>query len=301
MAELVTVVMPTLNYAPFIARAIESALTQRYAPVECIVVDNGSTDATLDILARYRGRVRVLNQPTPGPSAARNLGLQSASGQYIAFLDADDRWHPDKLRRQVALLESIPQVGAVGCGVEYVSADGKLVDVRDFPESSIPTGDLAAQLRGVAVRAFGIGGSASGAVVRRDVLDAVGPWDESLPSAEDWDLWMRIAARHEIRNVSQRLVQITRHAAGTWRDPAMRESNQWRACNAALARWPDVLAPVANRMRALLLSDVGGEYAAIGEHRQALEKYLASLRHWPYDGSRWRAVVRLVVKRLTRR
>jgi hypothetical protein len=298
MAPLVSVVIPTLNYGRYLGRAIESVLAQRYTPLECIVVDNGSTDDTPQVLARYRSDVTALHQAVPGPSAARNAGIRVARGAHIAFLDADDCWKADKLTRQVEFLAADPTRGAVGCGVDFVSPDGAPIGSRDFAVSTEPVGDLANQLRQVAIRRFWIGGSASGAVVRRDVLDDVGLWDEELPSAEDWDLWMRVAAKYTIGNVAERLVAITLHEGGTWRDPARRERNQWRACELATARWPRELASVANRMRALLLADVGGEYAVQGDTESALRKYLASLRHWPYDAARWRAAASLLAKRL---
>ena len=301
MAPLVSVVVPTRNYGAFIGRAVESITAQTYRPIECFVVDNGSTDNTFDVLAGFGAAVTVLRQPTPGPSPARNLGIRSSTGRYVAFLDADDWWHPEKLSRQIEFLESRADVGAVGCGIEFGDGEGRLQGSRDSPERASDSDDLIDQLRQIAVRRFWIGGSASGAVVRRDVFAEVGLWDETLPSAEDWDLWMRIAARYAIRNIPGRLVRITLHSAGTWRDPARREANQWRACDAALHRWPDALRPVANEMRALLLADVGGEYAAVGEHRQALRKYVASLRYWPYAPARWRAVASLAAKLVTGR
>ncbi len=295
---LVSVVIPSYNYGQFLRRAVDSVAAQTYAPVEVIVVDNGSTDATNEVLAGYGSAVTVLRQPIRGPSATRNMGIRAAKGRYIAFLDADDRWRPDKLSRQMELFERDPTLGAVGCGVVFVSGSGAPIGHRDFAERASDPLDLVLQLRRVAVRDFWIGGSASGALIRREVFEAVGLWDETLPSAEDWDLWMRVAAKFAIRNVPDRLVEVALHGTGTWRDPGPREGNQWRALDAALARWPEALSGVSNRMRALVLADVGGECIDAGDPKTALRKYLASLRQWPFDASRWGTAGRLAVKRL---
>jgi glycosyltransferase involved in cell wall biosynthesis len=294
---LVSVVIPTLNYGTFLGRALASVAAQTYAPIEVIVVDNGSTDTTNEVLAAHARAITVLRQPIRGPSAARNMGIRAARGRYIALLDADDRWRPEKLTRQVALLERNPGLAAVGCGVQFITADGAPLGHRDVPARASEPIDLAVQLRRLAVRDFGIGGSASGAVIRRDAFDVVGWWDETLLSAEDWDMWMRLAATFPIGNVTERLVEIALHTNGSWRDPATRERNQWRALNAALARWPDALGQITNRLRAQILADVGGEYVAMGNPRLALRRYLQALWHWPLGVGRWRAVASLALSR----
>jgi glycosyltransferase involved in cell wall biosynthesis len=298
MRSLVSVVIPTFNYGQFLGGAIDSVLAQTYSEIECIVVDDGSTDQTPGVLAAYGSAVRMLRQATQGPSAARNTGIRAARGRYIAFLDADDRWTKEKLTRQVAVLDADAETAAVGCRATFVTATGDIIGHRDFAERASAPIDLTTQLKRVAVRDFWVGGSASGAVIRREVFDAVGLWDEALPSAEDWDLWMRIAARYGIYNVPERLVTITLHGTGTWRNPGKREGNQWKACDAALQRWPDALESVRRRMHALILADVGGEYVDAGDTRLALSRYFSSLRQWPWDGSRWRAVASLTLKRL---
>jgi glycosyltransferase involved in cell wall biosynthesis len=182
---LVSVVIPSYNYGHFIADAVEGALAQDYAPVEVIVIDDGSTDGTHDRLAPYASRIRYVYQRNRGLSAARNTGVRLANGEWIALLDADDVWHRNKLRIQLTTPSSLDGVGLIGSpsvrselSVEPLPSNPAVRDlsVRDFLLAS-PTGP-------------------SGTLVRRECFDAVGLFDETLTSIEDRDMWLRVAARY---------------------------------------------------------------------------------------------------------
>jgi glycosyltransferase involved in cell wall biosynthesis len=296
--RLVSAIIPTYNYARFVGRAVSSVLAQSYADLECVVVDDGSTDDTEQVIAAFGPAVRLVRQPNQGLSAARNTGIRAARGRYIAFLDADDAWHAEKVSRQVALLDSHPDTALVGCGVRNMSADGETLGERVFDTQDSGPVDLAAQLRRIAVRDFWVGGSGSGALMRREVFDEVGLFDTSLKAAEDWDMWLRVAARYPVRNVQTALVSICLHGTGTFRDAEKFETNQWKVCTMALERWPDVLTPVARQMQALILADAAGEYIQAGNTRMALRRYAASVRRWPMSRVRWRAVASLAIRRL---
>lgn len=112
MTDLVSVIIPTFNYARFLPHAIDSVLAQTYQRKECIVVDDGSTDSTPEVLWHYETRIKVVTQPNRGLSAARNAGMAAARGDYLSFLDADDWSEPDKLAVQVAYLDEHPEVAA---------------------------------------------------------------------------------------------------------------------------------------------------------------------------------------------
>ncbi len=112
---LVSAIIPTYNRARTIERAVNSVLGQSWQPMEVIVVDDGSTDQTTDILARYGDRIRLIRQKNQGPSAARNAGIMAARGEIISFLDSDDSWLPDKVERQVKLLQATESQGVVCC------------------------------------------------------------------------------------------------------------------------------------------------------------------------------------------
>jgi glycosyltransferase involved in cell wall biosynthesis len=111
----VSAIIPTYNRARTIERAVNSVLGQSWQPIEVIIVDDGSTDQTADILARYGDRIRLIHQKNEGPSAARNTGIKAAQGEIITFLDSDDSWLPDKVERQVQLLQATESQGVACC------------------------------------------------------------------------------------------------------------------------------------------------------------------------------------------
>jgi glycosyltransferase involved in cell wall biosynthesis len=182
-ASLVSVVIPSYNGARLLGDAIDSVLAQTHPAVETIVVDDGSTDETPAVAARYAGRIHYLRQENRGVCAARNVGLAAAAGVYVDFLDHDDRFAPEKLARQVAVLDARPEVGLVYTGWRFIDADG-----APFPPVAWPRreGDVLADL---VVANFVFLGAV---MVRRSLLTATGGFDERLRGAEDWEMWLRL-------------------------------------------------------------------------------------------------------------
>src|SRR5262245_37852496 len=126
----VSVIIPTYNSGPLVVEAVESVLRQTQPATEIIVVDDGSTDDTQERLAAYRDRIRCVRQSNARVAAARNTGLALASGEIVAFLDADDAWHPHKLERQLAVLREHPQIGLLA------------TDLTDWPGTFAPAVNL---------------------------------------------------------------------------------------------------------------------------------------------------------------
>jgi glycosyltransferase involved in cell wall biosynthesis len=186
---LVSVVIPTFNYGRFVGEAVESALAQTYPDLEVIVVDDGSTDDTERSLKRFGSRIRYVYQNNRGLSAARNTGVRLANGDWIALLDADDVWHPQKTEVQLAAGQSIADVGLIG------SLPADVLPQALDPEPSICL---------LSVRDFLLSSrmGPSGALIRRTCFDTVGLFDESLKSIEDRDMWLRIAARFPAAEIS---------------------------------------------------------------------------------------------------
>jgi glycosyltransferase involved in cell wall biosynthesis len=290
MSARVSAIIATYNYGRFLPRAIDSVLAQTYPHIECVVTDDGSTDETQDVLKRYAGRVRVLQQPHGGVSAARNTAIDASRGDYVAFLDGDDWWHPTKIEKQVALLEQRPELGCVGCGLEHVTPDGHVDRIAGRPNH-----DTQMQtLRNIAVRRFWIQGSCSGAVIRRSLLERIGPFDQTLAAAEDWDMWLRVASVANVDNLPEVLVSIDRHGTGVFRDGRLVEDSQWRVYRYAAARWPHVLTAADQRqMRAMILGDRARESR---QYADALAYCLRSLKEWPFNRRRLREAVVLGVR-----
>ena len=197
----VSVVIPTFNRAHLIEQALDSVLNQTFRDVEVIVVDDGSTDDTDAVLDRYAGRLRVLHQDNQGPSAARNHGMATARGTYIALQDSDDLWVPDKLADQVRFLDAHPEVGFVFGDLRRFGAEGT---VYESLFSRLPR--FARLPRTAACPGWFVVGDdfytylleetpifGQTAVFRRAVLDQAGGFDESICLSEDWDLWLRMA------------------------------------------------------------------------------------------------------------
>jgi GT2 family glycosyltransferase len=164
--------------------AVESALAQTYPEVETIVVDDGSTDATAELVARYSGRIIYLRQANQGVAAARNAGIQAASGDYLTCLDDDDLILPTKIERQVELLACQPEIGLVHCRFYRADESGHYLDKVGL----LPEGEVLGRL----VRSNFVWASAP--LVPRHCFDQVGLFDEKMPSiTADWDMWLRIA------------------------------------------------------------------------------------------------------------
>jgi glycosyltransferase involved in cell wall biosynthesis len=193
---LVSVIIPTYNYAGFIGEAIESVRAQTYTHWECLVVDDGSTDNTAEIIAAYIGRdprIQYLRQQNQYQAAARNRGLRQSKGQYVQFLDADDKIEPHKFERHVTYLEQHLDVDIVYSGVRFFDALDAQMFVTEsdaplkVPKVSGEGRDVLPNLVHANIMAV------NSPLVRRSLVEAVGSFDEELSPAEDWDYWLRCA------------------------------------------------------------------------------------------------------------
>lgn len=201
---MASVVLPTRDRARLLPRAIESVLAQTLPDWELIVVDDGSADETPDRVARYAhrdGRVRLVRrEETEGAAAARNRGIARARGRYVALLDDDDEWLPGKLERQCALLDGRPaEVGLAYCPYVYVGPDAR----RRLHGTVDASGRDARRLL---LRGNFVGNST--VLVRREALEEVGGFDETLPRLQDYDLWLRLSSRVGFAFVPVPLVRV---------------------------------------------------------------------------------------------
>ncbi len=205
-ASLISVVMPCFNAAGHIAASLESALAQSYRNLELVVVDDGSTDDTLAELERFHSldrRVTVATQPNSGPGAARNHGLRVARGDYIAFLDADDAWHPQCLEKLAAALDRNPDAGLAYCGWQNVGLSGGRGDPYIPPDYE--------QENKLEVVFSSCPWPIHAALTRRDAVTAVGGFDEQWTSCMDFELWLKIAVQNRIVLVPEVLAFYHHH------------------------------------------------------------------------------------------
>ena len=207
----VSVVIPAYNCQRFITTAINSVLAQSYADYELIVVDDGSTDNTSQIVSGFRGRVKLIKQKNGGPAAARNTGVAHSRGEYVAFLDQDDAWLPDKLKAQVELMDGNERLGLV------------FTDTYEIPDRGFDASAYGAARsfisrpphRGMALEYLFLKNfiSTSSVMVRKGILEKIGPFNASLVPVEDYDRWLRIAALYEIDFLDRPLVRHRDHPA----------------------------------------------------------------------------------------
>ena len=193
----VSVIVPTYNRASLLKEALDSVLAQSYRNFELIVVDDGSTDHTRRLLASYGDRITVLFQPNAGVGAARNLGIQAASGDLIALLDSDDYWLPEKLAAQVAFFKATPQ--SLICQTEEIWIRN---GVRVNPKRRHRK--LSGMIFQASLPLCLI--SPSAVMMRKSLLDEVGLFDEDMPACEDYDLWLRITWKYPVHLISVPLV-----------------------------------------------------------------------------------------------
>jgi glycosyltransferase involved in cell wall biosynthesis len=192
----VSVIIPTYNRAATIAEAVESALYQTHREIEVIVVDDGSTDSTLEILRGFGDRIQVVCQENAGPSAARNRGVSASTGEIIAFLDSDDIWLPDKIRQQVELMEQGGErMVCCVCNAESKDLDGRpegtSFELAGF-RPGIPRGEW---LNPGEVLATGFLLFNQVVAIRRAAFDNVGGFKRSLRLLEDYDLAIRLSSQ----------------------------------------------------------------------------------------------------------
>jgi glycosyltransferase involved in cell wall biosynthesis len=193
-------VIPAYNHGRYLGQAIESVFAQTFRDLDVTVVDDGSTDDTEAVVAKFGSAVRYVRQENLGLGAARNTGVALTKGPWLAFLDADDWWKPRKLERQVMAVEQTPHIGVAYTGAELVDAQGK--SLGPFPRSG-PHGRVLARLWENNFICSG-----SNALVRRASLGRVGGFDEAraMMGVADWDLWIRMAAYDEFAYVDEPLV-----------------------------------------------------------------------------------------------
>lgn len=229
---LVSVVLPTYNRARLLPRSIGSVLAQGYPNLELIVADDCSTDDTEAVVRSFADpRVRYLRCPrNGGPGYARNRGIEVARGDFIAFQDSDDEWLTDKLDRQVALLQkSPPEVGMV-CGAYVVWLGDDRLDNHPL-SASAERGDFEPDLL------YGFRYTPPTWLLRRECLLTTGPFDESLPNREDWDLMFRVMPRWRLRGVHEPVIVQYRTADSVDKNFKARVSSYTTLLERYEARW----------------------------------------------------------------
>lgn len=276
-APRVSVVIPTYNSGAIAVEAVESVLAQTYQDLEIVVVDDGSTDNTEQAIRQFGDRVRYLKQENQGVSAARNTGIKHSRGEYIAFLDSDDLWAPDKLAEEVPWLDADPTLGLVYCDWAVVSGADVLHAsyLENLPASSGYVFDGLVQSGFILT---------SGVVVRRTCLEDVGDFDKALAIAQDYDLWLRISYRWKVQLVTKRLFtkrNLDGSLSSNLAKTAQERITLFQKILRKLPSMPPRSRRLVHRQMALNYWDVGYERFDGLFLRDARRNFFSSLLHEP--------------------
>ncbi len=204
---LVSVIIPNYNYSQYLREAIDSVLAQTYEQIEIVVVDDGSTDGSPEVLDSYDDRIVAIFQTNCGVSTARNNGVSRSRGEFIAFLDADDAWLPAKIESQMKMFQADAEIGLVHVGVVEIDGSGKSLFERTNGMDGWVSEALLRFERPVIL------GGGSGLMVPRRVFEEVGGFDTQLSTSADWDMFYQICSRYSVGFVSEILLKYRIHSS----------------------------------------------------------------------------------------
>ncbi len=199
----VSIIIPTYNRAKMLSRAIKSVLNQTFQDFELIIVDDGSTDNTKEVVENFQkqdSRINYIWMKNSGrPAKPRNIGIKNSKGKYIAFLDSDDEWMPEKLEKQIILFENsnINKLGFVGCNILNIDTLKNFNKIYKMPR-------IRKLFKHLLIRNFLMTPSI---LVKKSVIEDVGLFDENFEVADDWDMWIRISQKYDFDFVDEVLVK----------------------------------------------------------------------------------------------
>ena len=285
----VSVITPTYNRARFIGEAVESVLAQTMPDWELLIVDDGSTDDTREVLAPYLAdeRIHYIYQPNQGQSVARNTALAEARGEFVGFLDSDDLWRAHKLEEQLSVFESQP-------GVHIVHGDESIIDEHGLEISQQNmrrySGRITAQL--LADNSVSI----TTALVKRECFDGMGGFQASHGVADDYDLWLRFSARYRFYYKPGIVASYRVMADQISSDKRRRFAANEAIIRNFLAQFGHALTRQEKRWGlARFYCRKARYFASIGERRDAIKSVFKAFRNAPLDIVVWRALYRVLV------
>ena len=282
-SPLVSVVIPAYNASNWIAETLESVLAQDYVPFEVIVVDDGSKDDTMTVVAGFDERVRCIHKPNGGQGSARNVGVRASRGEYIAFVDADDLWVKEKLKIQLDLL--------VKTGICWVYSDVIAFDDKTGKDL-FRFGEKALQYEGDVLESLFLSCfiQSPTPVIHRSIFKTIGYFDESekLRNREDWDMWLRIASKYPVGLISQPLAYYRVHNTSMTggEDPIKNLQGHLRVIEKTVDQVPERLLSLKNQAIASCYIGTGQVLALAGNLKTARQMFLHSIYLTPKN---WKA------------
>jgi glycosyltransferase involved in cell wall biosynthesis len=268
----VSVIIPTCNRAELLPVAITSVLNQTFQDFELIVVDDASKDSTRNVVKGFHDqRIKYLyHKINKGGSAARNTGITNSNAGYLAFLDDDDEWLPQKLELQVGLMDNSPlEVGGIYTG--YIQIDRTSGEILD-QKTATRRGDLAKELlRGNCI------GSTSSILLRKECFAKSGLFDESLPSFQDYDLWLRIAGGFQFDCIERPLFKYYIHKSKIWTNPQALSIG----LEMMLQRYGG--SRLLRKHLSYYYLFLGVLYCNIGDTKKGRQTYIKGMRLYPFE------------------
>jgi len=289
----VSVIIPAFNAEAFIDETIESVLAQTISDLELVVVDDGSSDSTRSRVTRFGPPVRLLLQERGGPAKARNAGAAAGQGEWVAFLDADDLWLPNKLELQLA--EASRSGAALLFTDRYNIGERGPLPERQSDIQPLVDGDIFEPLL------FGNFITTSTVLLRREAFEAAGRFSEdpTLPPAEDWDFWLRVAHDHRAAACREPLVRYRHHMSGISRNVVRMNTARHRVISRALAL-PRGQALPKDRKRRIwgdTWSTNGWDAARNGDRSKALQAYMRSIAACPWRIDPYLGIARVLLSK----
>ena len=301
--NLISVVVPLYNRADLIVDTLDSVLQQSYRPLEIVVVDDGSKDNSQARVQDWAGllqdnevQVKLVSQENAGANAARNRGVEESQGKYIAFLDSDDCWLPDKLSKQLAAFAANEDVGGVYCGLRNV--DLETGEKEPLMPRTYPQGNIIREMLIHDVTA-----PTSCWMVRKSAILSVGLFDVTLPARQDWDMWIRLSAHYRIACVPDVLVEMGNHPGERVRSDGNREISahhiifdKYKPLRASQPFWVSLAA------RSAMYRRRGRVYFHRGMSTpKAFGMQLAAIIVWPFEFDSYAALVGMLLSRNIRK
>ena len=277
----VSILLTCYNHLDYIPAALDGIRSQTFQDFEVIALDDGSTDGTREYLAEQEGITVVLNEKNLGTYGTLNRGLDRATGEFIAVLNDDDVWMPEKLAKQIALLDANPKVGLVHTEGEFIDGDGKVFEGEPlgFKFPRFETGDILLDL------VYENKIIASAALFRASIVKEIGGYNENYFGSGDWEMWFRIAERHQVGCVAEKLSQYRVHGANAshklekiWRDDQMLREWMLPRLEDLEERFP---AARINQAKAHCWATLGTVRMLNGDARSSRAAYRASMHILP--------------------
>lgn len=290
---LVSVVIPVYNGERFLRESLESVFAQTYQDYEIVCVDDGSKDTSLAILNEYRDRIKVVQQANTGQAGARNAGAKTGTGKYLAFLDQDDRWYPQKLERQVAVMEANPEAVMVHCDKDWIDETGQITQrsVVSATRRSVPKGLTMTRLFGWDPCIY-----PSTILIRQAAFDRIGGFDPEIRSyGEDIDLMLRLRQEGLFIFLEECGTQYRKHStnfSGSGSDAMFRCSEKFFLKLKSRYVGDKRKQTLLDRFLAQVYSDWGKMKMRSGLRAEAQELLLRSLKYYPLKFGTYARLIR---------